>query len=613
MKLPKILLCAGLLLVSLLGCERTDFDELLRRQENLQEQLDDHAARLAALENAVKGINADMISLREIVHALQQQISVVSYQATATGYLLTMSDGSSITLNNGRDGKDGQNGSNGQNGTDGKDGKDGVNAPVIGVKQDIDGIYYWTLGGEFIINNGSKIRVHGRDGQDGSHGEDGTDGQDGKTPQLRIDEANNQWLVSYDGGNTWLILRDSAGKPVPATGPSGPQGPQGPTGPEGPSGIPNFTIAADGNGLINITYQGNTYVLLAASVQIAAGSSHTFFISTEGNLFGTGDNAYGQLGIGNRESRNTPVFIMAGVKKVAAGGGISILLKTDGTVWVAGYNFSGELGLGYPRGNAETFTKITDNAKDVFAARSVFVVKNDATLWGTGPNDFGQLALGDIEARSSLTYITDNVISVSQTYAHTLVLKADGKLYGTGANNQHQLGLPLEQTPKTTVRGTHYSDALLLCSDQVKAISTGYQAFSLLLKTDGTVWATGGNRTGQLGTGDLLDRSSWTKVADAVTQIASGSNHSMLLKNDGSLWLSGQNIYGQLANGNNTDLNRFTQVATDVKQIASGSYASNSWIVKKDNSIYASGRNQYGELGNGNTTNVRTLTKITLP
>ena len=65
-------------------------------------------------------------------------------------------------------------------GTPGADGQDGY-TPVIGVRMDTDGIYYWTLDGEWLLDDqGNKMRVTGENGKDGADGEDGKDGEDGE-------------------------------------------------------------------------------------------------------------------------------------------------------------------------------------------------------------------------------------------------------------------------------------------------------------------------------------------------------------------------------------------------------------------------------------------------
>ena len=56
--------------------------------------------------------------------------------------------------------------------------------PTISVKKDIDGIYYWTVNGEWLIVDGNKVKAEGSDGEDGMDGNDGSDGTDGITPHF---------------------------------------------------------------------------------------------------------------------------------------------------------------------------------------------------------------------------------------------------------------------------------------------------------------------------------------------------------------------------------------------------------------------------------------------
>lgn len=61
----------------------------------------------------------------------------------------------------------------GEDGSDGKDGVDGQDAvlPLIGIKQDVDGVFYWTLNGEWLKDEkGSKIQAQGIKGIDGENG-----------------------------------------------------------------------------------------------------------------------------------------------------------------------------------------------------------------------------------------------------------------------------------------------------------------------------------------------------------------------------------------------------------------------------------------------------------
>ena len=77
----------------------------------------------------------------------------------------------------------------------------------------------------------------------------------------------------------------------------------------------------------------------------------------------------------------------------------------------------------------------------------------------------------------------------------------------------------------------------------------------MILKHDGSVWATGYNEYGQLGSGWTSSSRIFVQViSDGVRVIAAGSFHSMVLKQGGSLWATGSNQDGQF--GDSSRLSR---------------------------------------------------------
>ena len=174
---------------------------------DIWDAIDGLDSRVTKLEELCKEMNTNITSLQTIVDVLQSNdyitgVVEIKKNGEVIGYTITFSKHEPITIYHGQDGKDGQNGTNGQDGS--------ANAPVIGVAQDTDGIYYWTLNGEWLLDdNGNKLPVSGKDGQNGA---------DGTMPQLKIEEG--YWYVSYDNGVTWTQL----GK---ATGEDGEKGEQG--------------------------------------------------------------------------------------------------------------------------------------------------------------------------------------------------------------------------------------------------------------------------------------------------------------------------------------------------------------------------------------------------
>jgi len=132
---------------------------------------------------------------------------------------------------------------------------------------------------------------------------------------------------------------------------------------------------------------------------------------------------------------------------------------------------------------------------------------------------------------------------------------------------------------------------------------------SLSIHADGTLWATGSNKFGQLGiAATTASTSAWVQVGTATNwvQVAAGSYHSLALRADGTLWAWGHNTYGELGNTTNNGIGSAppnptpTQVGTErYTQVAAGEY--HSLGLRADGSLWAWGYNFYGQLGN--TTN----------
>ena len=207
-QLFKLWFLAALLLMA--GCSQEYDDSILAGR------IDDLESRVQRLEQLCQQMNANITALQTIVTALQNNdyvtgVTPITENGKIIGYTITFAKAESITIYHGKDGQDGADGKDGQDGTDGKDGY----TPVIGVKQDTDGIYYWTLDGEWLLDDaGNKIKAQG------------VDGKDGITPQLKIEDG--YWYISYDNGETWTQL----GK---ATGEDGKDGTNGSDGIDGDS------------------------------------------------------------------------------------------------------------------------------------------------------------------------------------------------------------------------------------------------------------------------------------------------------------------------------------------------------------------------------------------
>ena len=181
--MKKLLAFAALFAVVALTSCKYDDDDLWNSVHGLEN-------RVAKLEELCKQMNTNISSLQTIVTALQNNVYVTGTtplmkDGNEIGYTITFSKGNPITIYHGKDGQDGEDGT----------------TPTIGVKKDTDGVYYWTLNGEFIVVDGGKIQAEGKDG---------TNGTNGTTPQFKIE--NDYWFISYDNGDTWTLLGKATGE-----------------------------------------------------------------------------------------------------------------------------------------------------------------------------------------------------------------------------------------------------------------------------------------------------------------------------------------------------------------------------------------------------------------
>ena len=190
------------------------------------------------------------------------------------------------------------------------------------------------------------------------------------------------------------------------------------------------------------------------------------------------------------------------------------------------------------------------------------------------------------------------VAKVAAGDGHSLILMTDGTLWACGENGNGELGV-----------GSVNQIAPVLVTTSVKNISAGSGGNnSFILKTDGTLWGCGYNGFGQLGDSSTTDRSTPVQITTGVQSIAAGGLHSLILKTDGTLWTSGYNGVGQLGDGTSNDHLKPIQVWTGVKAIAAG--ANHSLILQNDGILFGCGFNILGELGDGSKTNQPSLVQI---
>lgn len=187
----KLLFSAFVIGVALTACEKYDDSIIFERLVQNDRKIKDLDDRVTKLEELCSQLNIEISSLRTIVNAVQARdyitgVAPLYEEGVQTGYSISFAKSATITIRNGQNGKDGH-------------------SPEIGIAQDENGIWCWTLDGAWLKDgSGNKIPVTGNDGTNGTNGDDGI------TPQLKIE--NDYWYVSIDNGASWTKLGKATGE-----------------------------------------------------------------------------------------------------------------------------------------------------------------------------------------------------------------------------------------------------------------------------------------------------------------------------------------------------------------------------------------------------------------
>ncbi|KAK3288463.1 hypothetical protein CYMTET_4063 [Cymbomonas tetramitiformis] len=378
-----------------------------------------------------------------------------------------------------------------------------------------------------------------------------------------------------------------------------------------------FSCGSNGNGQVGDGSTSTRYtpVQVMAShtvAQVAAGYQHSLFRTVGGQVYACGDNNYGQLGDGSRSDRYSPVGMMQQLTftDVAAGGYHTLLLTDMGRVFGCGSNGDGRLGDGTtttrysPVGMMQQLT-FTDVAAGGY---HTLLLTDMGRVFGCGSNGDGQLGDGTttttryspVGMMQQLTF-TD----VAAGGYHTLLLTDMGRVFGCGSNGDGQLG-DGTTTTRNGQLGTGgssyyiYSPVRVMTAHTVTGISAG-SSHSLFRTEAGEVHATGYNGYGQLGDGTTSTRYSPVQQL-TFTDVAAGGYHTLLLTDMGRVFGCGSNGDGRLGDGTTTTRYTPVQVMSEYTVSAiSASLQRHSLFLTADGQTYACGYGYYGQLGTGSS------------
>ena len=206
-----------------------------------------------------------------------------------------------------------------------------------------------------------------------------------------------------------------------------------------------------------------TVLNITSATAVSCGNYHTAVLLTNGTVLTFGRNDGGQLGVNDTTSRLTPVQvwgISSSAVVIAAGSTMTAFVLSDGTVRTCGDNKFGQTGISLTTGSRATPVQvwgISSSAVAVACSRySTIVLLTDKSVKTFGRNFFGQLGQGDTLDRSQPASVTAilNAVSIAVGNQHMAVCLADGTVQTFGYNNSGQLGVndtTSRQTPVTVL------------------------------------------------------------------------------------------------------------------------------------------------------------------
>lgn len=268
-------------------------------------------------------------------------------------------------------------------------------------------------------------------------------------------------------------------------------------------------------------------------VSIAAGAGHQQVVLDDGSVVVWGENFYGSLGTGDRDTRARPVRnpTLSGIRSVAAGhrSWSSAAIDTDGQLWTWGQNHEYQLSRGSAaiRATPDLAEVLPTIDKIEFGEVFAIALSEDGRVFTWGGADDASSPVADWREPTEVEGL-DGVIEISAGFDHVMALTSDGEVWAWGENGRGQLatGDTIEWRQPQRIVGL----------GRVTAIAAGSE-FSIVVTEDGSVWAWGANGQGQLGANPGADAITPRPVPGlaAIETVAAGIHFGTALATDGSV------------------------------------------------------------------------------
>lgn len=248
--------------------------------------------------------------------------------------------------------------------------------------------------------------------------------------------------------------------------------------------------------------------------KIEMGANHTLMLDDLGNVYASGRNTYGQLGQGNTANLNIFTEVDFGesviIKDISASGSTSYALDINRNLWGFGSGGDGSLGDGKSGVFVNSIPKIIEQDVVMMSSsksnrsyysdnyNTICIMKSDGKLYAAGQNFYGQQGNGKntrVTKFENIEFFNDKEVKQIELGATNMkVLTGDGKVYAAGQNIWGELGIgnkDMTNTFKEMILPTE-----MTCTKIFRTSTTTFVELS-----DGNIWATGSNDSGDLGFG----------------------------------------------------------------------------------------------------------------
>lgn len=314
--------------------------------------------------------------------------------------------------------------------------------------------------------------------------------------------------------------------------------------------------------------------------KVACGTNHTLFLADNGIVFSSGNNRFGQLGIGKSKSFESPQPILLpkliDIINITTGHYHSIAKSKNGLVYTWGWNVHGQLGL--------------NDIKDRFEPDLIVNFKNSNI----------------------------SIKSTSAGFGHSLFLTENGQIYATGNNSFGQLGCQkIQKSCKPVFVKFDDQNGIIIIS----LIATGYfhnlaydksrhQLFKWgecegkvsrkLFAKNPTISSNDSSKKRNKNISSTLLTINIEHIAGKIIQIACGLRHSILTTDNSEIFVWGENESRQL--GLLECKEKISPCALKFPENKSVSYAtcfpeSTLFISADGTKIFGCGKNDQGQLG----------------